>query len=374
MQMRVAFKALVVGLAFVGGAAQALAAHYQFQQLTGPAGGWDVTAINDSKLIVGSAADRDDYAIQAGTWASGSLSLLERNASSSRAWAVSAQGQIAGEVWTNNTGRTAVVWSKGTQTVLARSADTTSQYATGINDASLVVGNRSLDDGRTSQAVTWQNYDVTALDMRGANSSYATGVNNSGQISGYLEYASGNTTVTQAVLWNGDQATTLLNPTDNACCSWAHAVNDNGVVVGDVLTNDGVYRPVYWQGSAVANVLAAPSGGGMVLGVNNLGQAVGTGSIGPWGAALLWDLGTGQYIDLNTYLSADLVQAGWVLTRAVDINSAGDIVGMAYNKKVASFSPFALMAVPEPSTWAMMLLGLTAIGLQRKRAASRRLR
>ncbi len=370
MQLRVAFNALAIGLTLMGGASQALAITYQFEKLTGPAGGWDAPALNDDKLIVGSAADPANYAIQAGTWANGSLSLLERNASSSRAWAVNAQGQIAGEIWSSTTGRTAVVWSKGAQTVLARTSDTTAQYATGINDASLVVGNRTLDTG-TSQAVTWQNHDVTPLDMLGAKSSYATGVNNAGQVSGYVEYASGNTTVTQAVLWTGNQATALLNASGNACCSsWARAVSDNGVVVGDVLSS-GVSMPVYWQGSAVANMLAAPSGGGMVLGVNNSGQAVGTGAIGPWGSALLWDLGTGQYTDLNNYLSADLVQAGWVLTRAVDINNAGDIVGVAYNKKVASFSPFAMMAVPEPSTWAMMLLGLIAIGLQRKRAASR---
>ena len=360
-------KFLTIGLLVLSGSSHALAAPYRFEQLTGPVGGWEATAINGSGQIAGAAGDPIGYAIQAGTWTDGNLTLLERTATSSRALAINDQGQVAGEIWTPITGRTAAVWSNNTQTILARTSETTSQYATGINNSSLVVGNRSQDYERTFQAVTWRNYDVKPLDMLGATSSYATGVNNTGQISGYLQYVSGSSTVTQAVVWNGDQVTQLLATGGNACCAQALAISNTGVVVGDVFGN-GTSMPVYWQGTEAATPLAAPTNGGQALGINSLGQAVGTGFVGPWGVALLWDLTTGQYTDLNTYLTTDQVAAGWVLNRAVAINDVGDIVGIAYNTKQASFRPFALMAIPEPSTLVYMSLGLLALGLQHRRS------
>lgn len=370
MLLQRSFKALAFGLGFLAAASSTLAASYQFVPLGGPVGGISAQAINASGVVAGSAGDPVGYAQRASTWSGGQLTLLERqNSSGSSAWAINDRGQVAGYAWDNSTGQTAAVWSKGTKTLLAREQGTTSQFATGINNASLVVGNRSMDFDWTTQAVTWLNYDVTPLEMLGATSSYATGVNDLGQISGYLMYGDKFSARYQAVVWQGGDAMPLLSLTGSpdACCTRAHAISDTGFIVGDSF-GDGMSRAVYWQGSGNATELDAPGSGARAQGVNNLGQAVGVAFLEGREAAMLWDLKTGHYIDLNTFLTPEEVAAGWSLTSAYGINDSGDIVGTAFNRKMASFKPFALMsAVPEPSSWLLGLLGVMGMAARRQR-------
>lgn len=368
-------KTFALGLGFLAAASSTLAASYQFVPLEGPVGGISAIAINASGTVAGAAADPVGYASRASTWSNGQVSFLERqNSSGSSAWAINDRGQAAGYAWDNSTGQTAAVWSRGTQTLLAREQGTTAQFATGINNASLVVGNRSMDFDWTTQAVSWLNYDVTPLEMLGATSSYATGVNDVGQISGYLMYGDKFSARYQAVVWQGDEATPLLSLTGSAdaCCTRAHAISDTGVIVGDSF-GDGMSRAVYWQGSGNATVLDAPGTGARAQGVNNMGQAVGVAFLDGRDVAILWDLKTGHYIDLNTFLTPEEVAAGWSLTSAYGINDAGDVVGTAFNRKMASFKPFGLMsAVPEPSTWVLVLMGVMGVVAFGKASASSR--
>jgi hypothetical protein len=65
-----------------------------------------------------------------------------------------------------------------------------------------------------------------------------------------------------------------------------------------------------------------------------------------------------EAIDLNIYLDKSLVDAGWVLTGADDINDQGWIVGSAYNNLTQQSHGFLMAPIPEPETYAMLLAGL----------------
>ena len=77
--------------------------------------------------------------------------------------------------------------------------------------------------------------------------------------------------------------------------------------------------------------------------------------------------------DLNSFLDASTVSAGWVLNEAYGINDNGWIVGYASNSLLGINSHAFLMsiaAVPEPDSYAMMLMGLGLIGFVARRRKS----
>ena len=108
--------------------------------------------------------------------------------------------------------------------------------------------------------------------------------------------------------------------------------------------------------------------------LNNVGQVVGYTYIGDGSTlsgstdkhAVLWNGNVAT--DLNSFLDAGSVSAGWVLTQANGINDNGWIVGDAINTLTGETHAFQLAPVPEPETYAMMLAGLGLVGA----AAARR--
>ena len=63
------------------------------------------------------------------------------------------------------------------------------------------------------------------------------------------------------------------------------------------------------------------------LAINDSGQVVGSSPLDP----ILWT--DGNVIDLNRFLDDRLVNQGWNLTKATDINDNGWIVGTAVNNQ-----------------------------------------
>ncbi len=102
-------------------------------------------------------------------------------------------------------------------------------------------------------------------------------------------------------------------------------------------------------------------------GINDLGEMVGTGSIGGDTQALYYSSIGSEAAFLSTLVD-DLGQ--WKLRNATDINDSGEIVGWGYDyskplddgPRVFKLVPVA--PVPEPSTW--LILGLGSIWVFRK--------
>jgi probable HAF family extracellular repeat protein len=154
----------------------------------------------------------------------------------------------------------------------------------------LVVGN--ID----SQAVVWNGTTPTYLDSLGGDYSQAQAINNAGQVVGY------STTVSpgayHATLWNGTTPTDLGTLGGH---SYAHDINDSGIIVGDSYTVEGVAHAFLWDGTSLT--------------------------------------------DLNSFLDSNTVEAGWVLAHAYGINNQGSIIGLATNTTVGIERAYLLTPV-----------------------------
>jgi probable HAF family extracellular repeat protein len=105
--------------------------------------------------------------------------------------------------------------------------------------------------------------------------------------------------------------------------SWAIGINNSSQVAGDSITSDGTFRATIWNGTTPT--------------------------------------------DLNNFLDASDVSAGWYLVGARDINDNGWIVGIASNTITGVTHAFLLTPVPEPETYAMFMAGLGLMGLIARR-------
>jgi probable HAF family extracellular repeat protein len=174
-----------------------------------------------------------------------------------------------------------------------------------------------------------------------------------------------------ATFWNGVSSVDLGTLAGGDQGSYARGMNDAGQVVGNsytYLAGNQVFHAFLWDGAKMLD-LSASDGlwESVAYDINNGGQVVGS-RLGPSDPssyhATLWDGGTAT--DLNIYLDASDVTAGWILRDAVGINDNGWITGTAYNKLSGKQHAYLLSLpgeaffVPEPSSEALVLgsLGL----------------
>ena len=370
----------VLLLAQNSGAAQS----YMFTDL-GTLGGSNssAAAINNVGQIVGWADTSGNSALRATLWNGTTTTDLGTlgDGEYSGATAINNSGQIVGysRIATSNSELHATLWSGTTATDLG-TLNGTNSYAFGINNSGQVAGYYVGFGAGTYHAALWNGAAATDLGTLGGNGSFAYGINNSGLVVGRSNIADG---VTQhAVLWGATTITDLGTQggtygVNNPYQSVATAINNDGQIAGyaRISTSTDNYYAAIWSGATftVLGGLDGSSWSSFANALNNVGQVVGYTYIGDGNTmsgsthkhAVLWNGNTAT--DLNSFLDASSVSAGWVLTQANGINDNGWIVGDAINTLTGETHAFQLAAVPEPETYAMMLAGLAFVGFTTRR-------
>jgi probable HAF family extracellular repeat protein len=264
--------------------------------------------INDAGMVVG-------YSVVGGVevateWTGSSIINLGRlpGTTGSEARAINDAGQVVGASFVGNIPY-ATEWSKGAVIDLVGLPGTVASYADGINNSGTVVGYNNLENG--AHATEWSSGTVTDLGSSLPGSTLngffalARAINNAGQVAGYTEFATTEYSTLYAIEWSGGGITKLDNL--DPYPSNAFGINNSGEVVGSSFFDNGVltYDATTWTGGAAT------------------------------------DLGRGL--------------PGSQYSEGLAINDNGTAVGVSY-------IPLPPPPVPEPSTWAMMLLGFAGLG------------
>lgn len=314
-----------------------------------------VTGINDSGQVVGwSNVNGQDHAV---IWNGSNVTDLGTlGGMGSYAYGISNSGVVVGESGDSSGGH-AVTWTSGTISLLGPPGSS----ANGINNVGQVIGTSLLPS--TINATVWNAGVPTALSFpAGSNSTVSQGltINNSGIATGFISGFG-------SLVWNSGVPSRLNDLGGNN--SRTFAINDAGIIAGWAAIAGGDERSVVWNNSTTPTDLGMLPGAiyAEAHGINNAGVVVGFSGNAPY--ATLWE--NGEIIDLNTLLSPSGL--GWHLTEAIGINNLGQIIGQGFfDGQYESFLltpcdpciavPLPAAAVPELSTWAMLLIGFVGIG------------
>jgi len=231
-----------------------------------------------------------------------------------------------------------------------------------INDAGQSVGFSYTVGGY--DAVLWSpSGKATVLqDAGGRGDSEPIAINDSGQSVGN----SGG----DAVLWSPLGKATVLKDAGGLGYSFVFAINASGVSVGYSCTARHRLscvgkEAVLWSPSGKATVLQGLGHrNNQAEAINDAGWSVGYSFTAPGGSsgeAVLWSP-SGKATNLGALLGS----AEW-------INNSGDILGTDgeywFLLRPDSATAFSAAAVPEPSTWAMLLAGFVGLGVAGYRRA-----
>jgi probable HAF family extracellular repeat protein/autotransporter-associated beta strand protein len=318
---------------------------------------------------------------------------------------ISSGGRV-GIVNERATGLRSFVWQSGTALDIGTLGGTRT-FAHGItfntgSSATQVVGNSTLASGST-RAFLWTaggtggvagNPEMRNLGTLGGAYSDALAVNATGRVTGFSENGSGRD---RAFLWTSGTMSDLgaiiqsrigltwsygyginglsrvvgygYNDSFDAAVAWFYngttvrdlgdlgggdayptAINDADQIVGYSATVDFFERAFVVTGTGVMRSLGTLGGqSSYALAVNNAGQVVGGSFVDPADSVYrAFVTVSGTMRDLNSYL--DTSGQGWVLEEATGINSAGQIVGVAF----AGGTTRAFLASPSaPLTWSI---------------------
>ena len=185
-----------------------------------------------------------------------------------------------------------------------------------------------ITNNRIALPALWKRGNAEALPLVGNDpDGFAYGINDQGDAVGY----SGNcTSATHAVMWK-DNTAFVLQDLGGTGSNFAYAISNRGQIVGQVGSADGAtfYAAVWRDGAhgAVTNLGALPGDfAAFATGINNRGQVVGNDfdSNFDWSHGFIWQ--DGVMTDLNTLIPAD---SNLFIISASNINERGQISGMA---------------------------------------------
>ncbi len=340
--------------------------------------------------------------VAAGAWAAPAyqaLPLGSLGGMSGDVHSINNLGDVVGYALTIDNINNAYVSSGGVMTQLHAAAEATS-YASGINDAGMVVGFIKQGDG--ARAVRFANGAASDIGSLGGAHSEANAINNGGQIAGTSDLAGGarhafrssgkngmldlgtlggNTSKAADIISSG----TVVGTADTANGAY-HAFRHGGAVIEDLGTLGGKYSEAtgindnglvagfsYLMGDASAHAFLFTAGRMVDLqtlggansfgyGVNRLGDVVGSSELAGSTEKHAFLYSKGQMVDLNDLVDPGL---GYTLNYAGDINDHGQIAALGCNR-LRECQGFLLTLsdvtspVPDPAAPLMWLAGLGA--------------
>ncbi len=255
-------------------------------------------------------------------------------------------------------------------------------YAMDLNNDGKVVGQATFGTNYVHSFITGSNgVGMTDMGTLGGNKSSALGINDSGQVVGWSEIKVGSNVYHAFITGPNGVGMTDLDTFENRN-SLASDINNNGIVVGGFDSGDG-NRAFVTGVDGIGMVDLGTFGGrnSFAIAINDYNQVVGSAMI-PGNAG-------GNYhgfiysndvmVDLD--MLEPVISAGWTNLSPLDINNNGQIVGegllngvrQAFLLSGADDEDFFLsyvppkyeiptLPVPEPSVYAMLLLGLVMLG------------
>jgi probable HAF family extracellular repeat protein len=277
------------------------------------------------------------------------------------------RGQIVGN-FGDNTGQHGFLYTGGNFTIINPPGDTFTMLF-GINNRGQILG--------TTNSITnflYAHGTFTSLGNLG-DSAFAFGLNDLGQIVGGVSDSNGDTL---GLLDTRGRITTYAVP--GASVTAGYGINDFGQIVGNYLDSTG-FHPFLDRRGILTNI-EVPSEFDLAIaqGINNLGQITGQ---------VCDSAGCHGFVDTRgSFTTIDV--PGAAFTDAQGINDLGQVVGY-FGDSTGGFSAFVATpihgfamsalavsaidppadAVPEPSTWVMLLLGFTGLGFAGYRQAKR---
>ncbi|WP_077034556.1 PEPxxWA-CTERM sorting domain-containing protein [Pelomonas sp. KK5] len=283
-------------------------------------------------------------------------------------------GQVVGWFGTGD-GSTSLgfLLQNGNYTTLAGPASTGYSVASGISDAGVVVGSFAPTTGVDADGYmqygpesgyVYANGAYTVFQIPGYSSTELRGISPNGR---YLSgFASSDVNYQGFVYDLVTKSFTMIGPVDENTLVFAQGVNDKGIAVGDKKVYDPSGYP--WTRTGFTYDVASGQQTDYAFGVletalrgiNNAGAVVGFQS----------DMGQDRVAFVISESGHELITIdGAASSYGEGINDAGLIVGDYYDAQGIEHG-FLAAAVPEPASWALMVLGAGFVGgVARRRRA-----